>query len=147
MIWKFCPWSCWWTISCHFLMQAVLSMRRAFYLKLVSVEKCIVRITPIEITTLLLRLYTFYLPAASPGWLNGLISLFSANISWYVSLVVPPWLTNFTHKISEESGLFPSPINHVLINEYQPNQGIMVCPESGHLFAHIILFFSFRSEI
>ncbi|PON37205.1 Alpha-ketoglutarate-dependent dioxygenase [Parasponia andersonii] len=38
---------------------------------------------------------------------------------------LPPWLTKVTQKIFEESGLFPAPINHVLINEYLPNQGIM----------------------
>ncbi|KAF3966149.1 hypothetical protein CMV_009731 [Castanea mollissima] len=38
---------------------------------------------------------------------------------------LPPWLTKITEKIYEESGLFPSAINHVLINEYLPNQGIM----------------------
>ncbi|KAJ4829820.1 hypothetical protein Tsubulata_025331 [Turnera subulata] len=38
---------------------------------------------------------------------------------------LPPWLTKITQRISEESGLFPSPINHVLINEYHPDQGIM----------------------
>ncbi|XP_054794244.1 uncharacterized protein LOC129299795 [Prosopis cineraria] len=42
-------------------------------------------------------------------------------------LAVPPWLTNLTQKICERSGLFPSAINHVLINEYLSNQGIMVC--------------------
>jgi len=66
----------------------------------------------------------------------------------YLSILVPPWLTNFTQKISEESGLFPSPINHVLINEYQPNQGIMVCPGPPPLLLSIYLltlFFPFRS--
>lgn len=38
---------------------------------------------------------------------------------------LPPWLTMITQRISEESGLFPSAINHVLINEYLPDQGIM----------------------
>ncbi|GAV92305.1 LOW QUALITY PROTEIN: 2OG-FeII_Oxy_2 domain-containing protein, partial [Cephalotus follicularis] len=38
---------------------------------------------------------------------------------------VPPWLTKITERICEGSGLFPSAINHVLINEYLPNQGIM----------------------
>lgn len=42
---------------------------------------------------------------------------------------VPPWLTRITERINEKSGLFPSSINHVLINEYLPNQGIMVCSE------------------
>ncbi|KAF4346780.1 hypothetical protein G4B88_004622 [Cannabis sativa] len=39
---------------------------------------------------------------------------------------LPPWLAKVTLKICEETGLFPAPINHVLINEYLPNQGIMV---------------------
>ncbi|OVA08853.1 Oxoglutarate/iron-dependent dioxygenase [Macleaya cordata] len=38
---------------------------------------------------------------------------------------LPPWLTKITKRICEETGLFPSPINHVLINEYLPDQGIM----------------------
>ncbi|CAN4123848.1 unnamed protein product [Withania somnifera] len=38
---------------------------------------------------------------------------------------LPPWLTRITERINEKSGLFPSSINHVLINEYLPNQGIM----------------------
>nr|XP_023924475.1 alpha-ketoglutarate-dependent dioxygenase alkB homolog 6-like [Quercus suber]XP_023924476.1 alpha-ketoglutarate-dependent dioxygenase alkB homolog 6-like [Quercus suber] len=38
---------------------------------------------------------------------------------------LPLWLTKITEKIYQESGLFPSAINHVLINEYLPNQGIM----------------------
>ncbi|KAJ7975543.1 alpha-ketoglutarate-dependent dioxygenase alkB-like 6 [Quillaja saponaria] len=38
---------------------------------------------------------------------------------------LPPWLTSITQKICEQSGLFPLEINHVLINEYLPNQGIM----------------------
>ncbi|XP_062076301.1 alkylated DNA repair protein ALKBH6 homolog isoform X2 [Humulus lupulus] len=42
-----------------------------------------------------------------------------------LSQQLPPWLMKITQKICEESGLFPAPINHVLINEYLPNQGIM----------------------
>ncbi|KAL3719708.1 hypothetical protein ACJRO7_004654 [Eucalyptus globulus] len=38
---------------------------------------------------------------------------------------LPPWLKKVTEKVSEESGLFPSTINHVLINEYLTDQGIM----------------------
>ncbi|CAA7389110.1 unnamed protein product [Spirodela intermedia] len=38
---------------------------------------------------------------------------------------LPPWITKITQRICEQTGLFPSPINHVLINEYLPNQGIM----------------------
>lgn len=42
-----------------------------------------------------------------------------------LSQELPPWLKRVTEKVSEESGLFPSTINHVLINEYLPDQGIM----------------------
>jgi len=38
---------------------------------------------------------------------------------------VPSWLSTITQKICDWTGLFPSPINHVLINEYLPGQGIM----------------------
>ncbi|CAN8274396.1 unnamed protein product [Cochlearia groenlandica] len=38
---------------------------------------------------------------------------------------LPSWLIKITSKIRESSGLFPSAINHVLINEYHPDQGIM----------------------
>ncbi|KAK1280493.1 hypothetical protein QJS04_geneDACA015141 [Acorus gramineus] len=38
---------------------------------------------------------------------------------------LPPWLKGVTNKICDMTGLFPSPINHVLINEYLPDQGIM----------------------
>ncbi|XP_020108322.1 alpha-ketoglutarate-dependent dioxygenase alkB homolog 6 isoform X2 [Ananas comosus] len=38
---------------------------------------------------------------------------------------LPAWLTKITERICAQTGLFPSPINHVLINEYLPDQGIM----------------------
>ncbi|KAG0462358.1 hypothetical protein HPP92_020834 [Vanilla planifolia] len=38
---------------------------------------------------------------------------------------LPPWLTKMTHRIFEQTLLFPAAINHVLINEYLPDQGIM----------------------
>ncbi|PKA53712.1 alkylated DNA repair protein alkB like 6 [Apostasia shenzhenica] len=38
---------------------------------------------------------------------------------------LPPWLTKITQRICEKTLLFPSAINHVLINEYLPDQGIM----------------------
>lgn len=60
-------------------------------------------------------------------------------------LAVPPWLTRITEKICEESGLFPSSINHVLINEYLPNQGIMVCTESSLVHLQAFLHSSFSS--
>ncbi|KAF3445178.1 hypothetical protein FNV43_RR14872 [Rhamnella rubrinervis] len=42
-----------------------------------------------------------------------------------ISQELPPWLTKTTQKVYEDSGIFPLPINHVLVNEYLPNQGIM----------------------
>ncbi|CAK8532498.1 unnamed protein product [Lathyrus sativus] len=59
---------------------------------------------------------------------------------------LPPWLTNLTHKISEESGLFPSPINHVLINEYQPNQGIMP-HQDGPSYFPVVAILSLGSPV
>ncbi|XP_020595789.1 alpha-ketoglutarate-dependent dioxygenase alkB homolog 6 isoform X2 [Phalaenopsis equestris] len=38
---------------------------------------------------------------------------------------LPPWLKKITKRIYEKTSLFPSDINHVLINEYLPDQGIM----------------------
>jgi alkylated DNA repair protein alkB family protein 6 len=50
-------------------------------------------------------------------------------------VAVPSWLTRITDRICQWTGLFPSAINHVLINEYHPNQGIMVCIDSSLQFA------------
>ncbi|KAI5075231.1 hypothetical protein GOP47_0009307 [Adiantum capillus-veneris] len=38
---------------------------------------------------------------------------------------LPPWLSDLTGNICKDVGLFPAPLNHVLINEYLPGQGIM----------------------
>ncbi|GAB2286960.1 hypothetical protein Dimus_021348 [Dionaea muscipula] len=38
---------------------------------------------------------------------------------------LPPWLTKITQRIFKESKVFPAEPNHVLINEYLPDQGIM----------------------
>ncbi|MCO5578161.1 hypothetical protein L7F22_031999 [Adiantum nelumboides] len=38
---------------------------------------------------------------------------------------LPLWLSELTGNICKDVGLFPSPLNHVLINEYLPGQGIM----------------------
>ncbi|MDP1159490.1 hypothetical protein, partial [Klebsiella variicola] len=38
---------------------------------------------------------------------------------------LPSWLKRITERIFDKTYLFPSTINHVLINEYLPNQGIM----------------------
>lgn len=42
-----------------------------------------------------------------------------------ISQDLPPWLTKVTQRIHEELGIFPAAPNHVLINEYLPDQGIM----------------------
>ncbi|KAG2549004.1 hypothetical protein PVAP13_9KG196600 [Panicum virgatum] len=44
---------------------------------------------------------------------------------------LPSWLTRITDRICQWTGLFPSAINHVLINEYHPNQGIMIDELTG----------------
>lgn len=55
-----------------------------------------------------------------------LYSLSVLSVYLFMYLSVPPWLMKVTQKIYEETRLFPAPINHVLINEYLPNHGIMV---------------------
>lgn len=41
-----------------------------------------------------------------------------------ISQPIPAWLSSITDKITKETNLFPAPINHVLVNEYLPGQGI-----------------------
>ncbi|KAG0558732.1 hypothetical protein KC19_10G049600 [Ceratodon purpureus] len=41
-----------------------------------------------------------------------------------ISQPIPVWLSSVTEKITKETNLFPAPINHVLVNEYMPGQGI-----------------------
>ncbi|XP_020421959.1 alpha-ketoglutarate-dependent dioxygenase alkB homolog 6 isoform X3 [Prunus persica] len=59
---------------------------------------------------------------------------------------VPSWLTKITYKIYEESGLFPLPINHVLINEYLPDQGIMA-HQDGPAYYPVVAILSLRSPV
>ncbi|XP_076891958.1 alkylated DNA repair protein ALKBH6 homolog [Bidens hawaiensis] len=59
---------------------------------------------------------------------------------------LPPWLTKITEKIREESSLFPSAINHVLINEYLPNQGIMA-HQDGPAYYPVVAIFSLGSPV
>ncbi|XP_059432505.1 alkylated DNA repair protein ALKBH6 homolog [Corylus avellana] len=59
---------------------------------------------------------------------------------------LPPWLTRITEKIYEESGLFPSSINHVLINEYLPNQGIMP-HQDGPAYFPVVAILSLGSPV
>ncbi|EFJ25952.1 hypothetical protein SELMODRAFT_98137 [Selaginella moellendorffii] len=47
---------------------------------------------------------------------------------------LPSWLIKVTEKISSVTGLFPSPINHVLVNEYLPGQGIMLHQDGPSYF-------------
>ncbi|MBA0800515.1 hypothetical protein Gohar_010941, partial [Gossypium harknessii] len=60
--------------------------------------------------------------------------------------VVPPWLAKITERICEESGLFPSAINHILINEYLPNQGIMP-HQDGPAYYPVVAILSLGSPV
>ncbi|GLT47259.1 hypothetical protein SLA2020_209670 [Shorea laevis] len=59
---------------------------------------------------------------------------------------LPPWLKKITERIAEESGLYPSPINHVLINEYLPNQGIMP-HQDGPAYFPVVSILSLGSPV
>ncbi|KAK4762377.1 hypothetical protein SAY86_008145 [Trapa natans] len=59
---------------------------------------------------------------------------------------LPSWLTKITERITEESGLFPSAINHVLINEYLPNQGIMP-HQDGPAYYPVVAILSLGSPV
>ncbi|WKA11090.1 hypothetical protein VitviT2T_028621 [Vitis vinifera] len=59
---------------------------------------------------------------------------------------LPTWLTRITERIFEESGLFPSAINHVLINEYLPNQGIMP-HQDGPAYFPVVAILSLGSPV
>ncbi|WOK95912.1 hypothetical protein Cni_G04619 [Canna indica] len=59
---------------------------------------------------------------------------------------LPSWLTKITEKISQQTGLFPSPINHVLINEYLPDQGIM-SHQDGPAYFPVVAILSLESPI
>ncbi|EPS65036.1 hypothetical protein M569_09743 [Genlisea aurea] len=58
---------------------------------------------------------------------------------------MPTWLRNLTDRICKDSGLFPSSINHVLINEYQPDQGIMP-HQDGPAYAPVVAILSLGSS-
>lgn len=59
---------------------------------------------------------------------------------------LPQWLSGITHRIYEESGLFPSEINHVLINEYLPTQGIMP-HQDGPAYYPVVAILSLGSPV
>ncbi|KAK6945563.1 Alpha-ketoglutarate-dependent dioxygenase AlkB-like [Dillenia turbinata] len=59
---------------------------------------------------------------------------------------VPPWLTDITERIYKESDLFPSALNHVLINEYLPDQGIMP-HQDGPAYFPVVAILSLGSPV
>ncbi|WZY69018.1 hypothetical protein YC2023_001258 [Brassica napus] len=59
---------------------------------------------------------------------------------------LPSWLTKITAKIHESTGLFPSNINHVLINEYHPDQGIMP-HQDGPAYFPVVAILSLGSPV
>ncbi|KAG5517798.1 hypothetical protein RHGRI_038238 [Rhododendron griersonianum] len=59
---------------------------------------------------------------------------------------LPPWIRRITERISDESCLFPSAINHVLINEYRPNQGIMP-HQDGPAYLPVVAILSLGSPV
>ncbi|KAL1205303.1 Alkylated DNA repair -like protein ALKBH6 [Cardamine amara subsp. amara] len=59
---------------------------------------------------------------------------------------LPSWLIKITAKIHESSGLFPSAINHVLINEYHPDQGIMP-HQDGPAYFPVVAILSLTSPV
>ncbi|KAL6883652.1 hypothetical protein ACP4OV_011066 [Aristida adscensionis] len=59
---------------------------------------------------------------------------------------LPSWLTKITDRICQWSGLFPSAINHVLINEYHPGQGIMP-HQDGPAYYPVVAIISLASPV
>ncbi|KAG8088330.1 hypothetical protein GUJ93_ZPchr0010g10975 [Zizania palustris] len=59
---------------------------------------------------------------------------------------LPSWLTKITDRICQWTGLFPSAINHVLINEYHPNQGIMP-HQDGPAYFPVVAIISLASAV
>ena len=45
---------------------------------------------------------------------------------------VPDWLTLLLKRLKEDTGQFDKDLNHVLINEYNPGEGIMVRAAATH---------------
>ncbi|XP_059659503.1 alkylated DNA repair protein ALKBH6 homolog isoform X2 [Cornus florida] len=97
----------------------------------------------------------FYIPDfITDGEQDQLVNnIYQAPLSKWKSLKnrrlqnwVPPWLTRITQRINEVSGLFPSAINHVLINEYLPNQGIMP-HQDGPAYFPVVAILSLGSPV
>nr|ACL54471.1 unknown [Zea mays] len=72
---------------------------------------------------------------------------FSIKLSFTAcTAAVPSWLTRITDRICQWTGLFPSAINHVLINEYHPNQGIMP-HQDGPAYYPVVAIISLASPV
>ncbi|XP_048324919.1 alkylated DNA repair protein ALKBH6 homolog isoform X2 [Ziziphus jujuba] len=63
-----------------------------------------------------------------------------------VSQELPSWLTKITQKVHDDSGMFPLPINHVLVNEYLPDQGIMP-HQDGPAYFPVVAILSLGSPV
>ncbi|KAH7541742.1 hypothetical protein FEM48_Zijuj02G0000100 [Ziziphus jujuba var. spinosa] len=63
-----------------------------------------------------------------------------------VSQELPSWLTKITQKVHDDSGMFPLPINHVLVNEYLPDQGIMLSATPQHLHVLVLSSYWWRKD-
>ncbi|XP_011089770.1 alpha-ketoglutarate-dependent dioxygenase alkB homolog 6 isoform X2 [Sesamum indicum] len=74
------------------------------------------------------------------------ISLYCFCSDFRITGEVPPWLKLVTNRIYEESRLFPSAINHVLINEYLPDQGIMP-HQDGPAYVPVVAILSLGSPV
>ncbi|KAL0923191.1 hypothetical protein M5K25_007236 [Dendrobium thyrsiflorum] len=59
---------------------------------------------------------------------------------------LPPWLVKITKRICENTSLFPSAINHVLINEYLPDQGIMP-HQDGPAYFPVVSILSLQAPV
>ncbi|GJM84594.1 hypothetical protein PR202_ga00278 [Eleusine coracana subsp. coracana] len=59
---------------------------------------------------------------------------------------LPPWLIKITDRICQWTDLFPSAINHVLINEYHPDQGIMP-HQDGPAYYPVVAILSLASPV
>lgn len=59
---------------------------------------------------------------------------------------LPTWLKRITERIFNQTQLFPSAINHVLINEYFRNQGIMP-HQDGPAYFPVVAILSLESPV
>ncbi|KAJ0979124.1 hypothetical protein J5N97_014598 [Dioscorea zingiberensis] len=59
---------------------------------------------------------------------------------------LPSWLKKVTGRICQHTRLFPSELNHVLINEYLPDQGIMP-HQDGPAYFPVVAILSLKSPV